>query len=266
LNFDPKQLCGNLEYYFFSEKHMPNEIKSLNFKNSFIQTLSAQDVEDLCSCLESVEMPLGMKIYDPYCEIKHIYFPETSIISIVTLLQSGNGVETAIVGKEGFSGVETILAENGVPREAMVQLGGMGYRAKVSDFKHLFEKNKTFSEQVLRYLYPFVTQIAQNSACLCYHSIEKRLARWLLMFHERAASDELQLTQEFIAMMLGVHRQNLNKNINKLQQENLISYNRGRIRILSRAGLLESSCECYEVIKTAFAGYLRQSENFSNGN
>lgn len=236
----------------------------LSFNNYFIRSLSPEDVKELDACLEPIEMQLGMKIYDPYCEITHVYFPETSIISIVTLLQNGNGVETAIVGKEGFSGVETILSENAVPREAMVQLGGTGYRAKTADFKRLFEKHKSFSEQVLLYLYPFITQIAQNSVCLCYHPIEKRLARWLLMFHERAVGDELKLTQEFISLMLGVHRQNLNKDINKLQKENLISYNRGRITILNRQGLLETSCECYEVIKTAFAGYLRQIEESSD--
>lgn len=240
---------------------MAKNMQLPNFNNNFIQSLSARDFEELNSFLEPIEMPLGMNIYEPCSEITHIYFPETSIISIVTLLQNGSGVETAIIGKEGFSGVETVLSEKSVPRQAVVQLGGAGYRMKVGDFKKLFEEQKLFSERVLHYLYPFITQIAQNSACLCYHSIEKRLARWLLMFHERAGGDELQLTQEFIALMLGVHRQNLNKSLGKLQQANLISYNRGRIRIVNREQLRRASCECYEIIKTAFADYLSPERN-----
>lgn len=239
---------------------MQQELKNKDFRNYFIRCLTEKESGNFDSHLEFIEMPLGMKIYNPNEEISHIYFPETSIISIVTLLENGSGVETSIVGYEGFSGIETILSKNAVPREAMVQLGGNGYRMKVENFRNLFGENKLFAQNVLHYLYPFITQIAQNSACLCYHSIEKRLARWLLMFHERAASDELKLTQEFIAMMLGVHRQNLNKNISKLQQENLIRYNRGHIRIVDREGLLRVSCECYEVIKKAFDGYLKRPE------
>lgn len=232
-------------------------------KNHFIRRMRDKDGAQFDSHLELIEMPLEMKIYDPNEPISYIYFPETSIVSIVTLLENGSGVETSIVGREGFSGVETILMESAVPREAMVQLGGYGYRMKVEKFRTLFAEDKAFAQQVLHYLYPLITQIAQNSACLCYHPIEKRLARWLLMFHERAASDELKLTQEFIAMMLGVHRQNLNKSLGKLQQEKLISYNRGNIKIVDREGLTCVSCECYEVIRTAFNGYLdRFKENF----
>lgn len=239
---------------------MPKDSENKIYNNRLVRCLSENESKQFNSLLEPVEMPLGMKIYDPHAEITHVYFPETSIISIVTLLQSGSGVETAIVGSEGFSGVETILSENAVPREAIVQLSGTGHRMKIDKFKKLFAENKLFSQNVLHYLYPFITQIAQNSACLCYHPIEKRLARWLLMFHERAATDELKLTQEFIAMMLGVHRQNLNKSLNKLQENNLISYNRGRIRIVNRSALLDVSCECYEIIRSSFENYLQRVE------
>lgn len=230
--------------------------------NYFIHYLGGK-LPEFSENLERVEMPLGMKIYDPDAEIRYIYFPETSIISIVTMIQNGSGVETAIVGKEGFSGVETVLSEKSVPREAMVQLAGFGNRIKTEIFKKFFVENEIFAARVLHYLYPFITQIAQNSACLCYHPVEKRLARWLLMFHERADRDELRLTQEFVALMLGVHRQNLNKSFNNLQKEGLISYCRGRIEIVDREGLLGASCECYAIIQDAFANYLTQAEKFS---
>ncbi len=225
-------------------------------RNLFLNNLSPPEMKTIEHHLEAVEMPLGMRIYNPFEEIKHIYFPDTSIISIVTLLESGSGVETGIVGKEGFSGIETVLLGNSVPREAMVQLGGDGYRMKVEDFRSVFGDSRKFSAKVLHYLYAYITQIAQNSVCLCYHPIEKRLARWLLMFHERATSDELQLTQEFIALMLGVHRPNLNKSISGLQKKNFISYHRGCINILDRDGLESISCECYKVIKHDFDRYL----------
>lgn len=233
------------------------------YHNYFVRHLQGKDLADFSENLELIEMPLGMKIYDPDTEIKHVYFPETSIVSIVTTTQNGSGVETAIVGKEGIAGVETVLSGGSVPREAVVQLAGFGYRVKTEIFRSYFVDNSVFAAQVLRYLCPFITQIAQNSACLCYHPIEKRLARWLLMFHERADRDELRLTQEFIALMLGVHRQNLNKSVGKLQKDNLIKYWRGRIQIIDRKGLLKASCECYEIIQNAFADYLQDLEKIS---
>ncbi len=232
----------------------------LERRNLFLRNLPTDTRRKIENCLESVAMPLGMEIYQPYEDIKYVYFPETSIISVVTQLQNGSGVETGIVGKEGFSGIEIVLGENCSPREAMVQLGGVGFRMKTEAFRTFFGGDQKFSALVLRYLYAFITQIGQNSVCLCYHPIKNRLARWLLMFHERAATDELKLTQEFIALMLGVHRPSLSKHTGELQNKKLISYNRGLISILDREGLKNAACECYDTIKHDFDKYLQNAK------
>lgn len=226
---------------------MLNPIKEIP-RNYILNSLPPEVYEKIAPLLEPVEMPHAETIYQPYKKIEHIYFPENSVISIVTNLENGSCVETGIIGNDGLSGTETILTEDASPREAMVQLAGFGNRLKVEDFQTLFNSEKVFAKRVMRYVYSFIGQISQNPACLCFHTIEKRLARWLLMFHDRADRDEMLLTQEFIAVMLGVHRPSVTKFAGKLQEMNLIRYNRGKITILDRPGLLQISCECYETI------------------
>lgn len=219
------------------------------FENLILRALTGETYEKAAANLEVVEMPLGQKIYAPDEKISQIYFPETSVISVVTYLENGDCVETGIIGKEGVSGTETVLSRDSSPREAMVQLAGTGNRMKVKIFRELFASEETFREIVLQYVYNFIVQISQNPACLCYHNVEKRLARWLLSFQDRAVSDELNLTQEYIAVMLGVHRPSVSKCAKRLQDMGLIDYTRGKIKILDRNGLMNVSCECYDVIK-----------------
>jgi len=223
-------------------------LSQANTRNLILKSIPADVYEKIVSHLELVEMPLGELIHRPYEKIQHVYFPETSVISVVTYLENGSSIETGIIGCDGLSGTETVLSEAVSPREAMVQLGGFGNRMPVKDFQTFFESEKPFAKLVMRYIYSFIGQISQNPACLCYHTIEKRLARWLLMFHDRAAGDELRLTQEFIAVMLGVHRPSVTKIAAELQRQGLIEYTRGLIKILDRPRLLDISCECYETI------------------
>lgn len=218
-------------------------------RNFILNSLSTDIYSQISPRLEFVEMPHGKMIYQPYEKIEYVYFPENSVISIVTNIENGNAVETGIIGNDGLSGTETILTENASPREAMVQLAGFGHRLKVRDFQDLFDSEKLFAKLVMRYIYSFIGQISQNPACLCFHTIEKRLARWLLMFHDRADRDEMYLTQEFIAVMLGVHRPSVSIAAGKLQKLGLINYHRGKITMLDRMGLLQTTCECYETIK-----------------
>ena len=217
-------------------------------RNIILRSLTDAGYRQILPCLEPVEMPLGRFIYQPEEKIKYIYFPETSVISVVTRLQNGSCVETGIIGNDGISGAETVLAEDSSPREAMVQHGGVGNRMKVKDFRDFCHSDENLSKAVKRYIYSFIGQISQNPACLCFHVIESRLARWLLMFQDRVGGDELNLTQEFIAVMLGVHRPSVSRCAGKLQEQNLINYNRGKIKILDRSGLLENACECYKTI------------------
>lgn len=204
--------------------------------------------------LEKIEMRLGEYLYHPAEKIERIYFPETSVISIVMVLENGETIESGIIGREGFSGAAVLLSRELSPQEATVQLSGEGYFMPIEDFKKLFDENKIFRDVALDYLYAFVAQISQNAACLCHHAVNQRLARWLLLFADRADSENLVLTQEFIAQMLGVHRPTVSKSANELQKKGLIAYNRGTVRITDRAGLEDFSCECYRTISRLVKG------------
>lgn len=224
-------------------------------KNAILKSLSVAELEKVEKNLERIEMPLGKVLYYPTEKIEHIYFPETCVISVVNVLENGDTVESGIIGKEGFSGAAVILSEEVSPLEATIQLTGDIFCLPVSTFKEIFEKNKDFRDEALRYIYSFITQISQNAACLCHHNIDQRLARWLLMFADRADSESFSLTQEFIAQMLGVHRPTVSKNANDLQKKGFISYNRGSIKILDREGLENFTCECYAAINQSLGSF-----------
>lgn len=203
--------------------------------------------------LKYSEMPLGKLLYNPHEKIEYVYFPETAVISIVTMLSDGRCVEAGIIGNEGMAGAFAAFGEDISPREATVQLGGAGWSLNVEDFRRVFEENKDFRCEVLRFVYGFVAQISQNAACICHHQVGQRLARWFLMCDDRAPSETLELTQEFIAQMLGVHRPTVSKNANELQKMGLIKYNRGTVKILDRTGLENLACECYAEINRNLA-------------
>lgn len=213
--------------------------------------------EDLKSALmeklEKINMPLGELLLSPMQKIDFVYFPETSVISIVTLLENGSAIESGIIGRDGLSGTSIIMGEDYSPREATVQLGGEGWRMKADDFREFFDKYPSFRGLVLHYIYAFIAQISQNAICLCYHVIEQRLARWLLMFDDRSDRKQLKMTQEFISQMLGVQRPSVSVSAKNLQDQGLISYNRGTIEILDRERLEKYTCECYESINLALA-------------
>ncbi len=223
--------------------------------NKVLNSLSAAEFKEIEKRLEKIEMILGNVLYYPGEKIEYVYFPETSVISIVMVLENGDTVESGIIGKEGFSGAAVILSEDISPQEATVQLSGEGYRLPVKDFKKLFEENKKFRSAALHSIYAFIAQISQNAACLCHHKIENRLARWFLMFSDRAERKALEMTQEFIAQMLGVHRPTVSKNANNLQKDGFISYNRGTVKIIDREGLENFACECYKAINQSLNGY-----------
>ncbi len=223
-------------------------------ENLILKKLSQKVFTSINPHLETVEMPLTELLYMPKQRIKYIYFPDTSVISVVTTLQSGDGVEAGIIGREGVLGATNIFADNISNLEATVQLGGIGRRMKTSVFTEFFNTEIEFRNIILSYVYSFIAQISQNSACLCYHNIEKRLARCLLMFDDRKAGNKLVLTQEYIAQMLGVRRPSVSVNAKKLQDYGLIEYNRGIIKVLDRPKLTGFACECYGEINQSLNG------------
>ena len=230
--------------------------KPHNSKNLILSFLANEEFEEISPKLERVEMTLGDILNFPQEQIRKVYFPETSVISIVTLLENGMGVESGIIGREGISGSSVILTDKEAFSEATVQLSGEGFALGVEEFRKFFDTNENFRRVIFKYIHAFISQISQNAACLSYHTIEKRLARWLLMFHDRASCAKMEMTQEFISQMLGVHRPSVSKSANKLQKLGFIAYNRGVIEILDRSGLEEFSCECYKTINRSLSSYI----------
>lgn len=214
-------------------------------QNLFLKSLPGEKYERLLPGLELTRFAIAEKVYLPDETIKYVYFPNNMVASVVTDLENGSTIETGIIGKDGIIGIEIVLSAGRATREVNIQLAGDCFRLKSEIFKAAFENDAFIREQVLRYVGSYISQISQNSACLLFHEIGQRLCRWLLMFHDRSTNDELKLTQEFIALMLGVHRPSVSKNAKKLQQKGFIRYNRGKITVLDRKGLEEYSCECY---------------------
>lgn len=237
------------------------KLEVIKSKNLILNSLTESEFNEISNKLEEVDMPLGDLLYSPYEKLEYVYFPLTSVISIVTLLENGSAIESGIIGREGVSGATVVLTDEATAfSETTIQLSGKGLKMRVEDFKEFFEENKNFRKLVLNYIHAFITQISQNAACLSYHNIEKRLARWLLMFNDRSEAGVMDMTQEFIAQMLGVHRPSVSKNANKLQKLDLITYNRGAIKILDRKALEVYSCECYETINRSLTRYLNLRE------
>jgi len=225
-------------------------------KNLFLAALPAEEFERLKPHLEHVDLKLGDIIHRSDELIRYVYFPEHSVISIVTYLEEGTTIETGIVGREGLAGISVILSDDVSPREATVQVSDGAWRMKAQTFKTEFERGGAINRLALRFVYAFIAQISQNAACSHYHQIEARLARWLLTLQDRVESDELRITQEYISQMLGVQRPTVTNSAIRLQEQGLIRYARGRITILDRQGLENTTCECYQAIKEAYNKYL----------
>jgi CRP-like cAMP-binding protein len=226
-------------------------------RNHFLSSLPEEDYQRLKPHLESVEMEISEFVHAPYEPISYLYFPEKAVVSVVTFLEDGSSIETGIIGNEGVAGIGAILAEDVSPREASIQVADGLLKIKAENFKAEFERSHSLRRLSLRFVFAFIAQISQNVACVQRHRIDKRLARWLLMVQDRVEADELIITQEFIAQMLGVHRPGVTESAIKLQEQRLIRYTRGRVTILDRKGLENIACECYGAIKEAYDKYLK---------
>lgn len=224
------------------------------FKNNLIfSALPPDEYERLSSHLEEVELPLGKVLYSPEESIRHAYFPLSGAVSIVTVLRDGGSVEAGVIGNEGVVGIPLVLGVDIEPnRRAQVQIAGSGMRLKASVLKDEFKRGERLHDLLLRYLHAFITQLSQTAACNRMHRLEERLARWLLTCQDRLRSDELQLTQEFIAEMLGVRRAGVSVAATQLEQRGLIRHKRGYIHVYDRPGLEAASCECYEVVNREY--------------
>ncbi|MBD3894743.1 Crp/Fnr family transcriptional regulator [Halomonas sp. ML-15] len=205
---------------------------------------------------EPATLVFGEVLVEPGAVIEHVYFPVDSFISLIVSLDDGDRLEVAMAGREGMMGVSLLLGVRESPLCALVQGAGAALRMDAARFQHLLLSCPALHKRLLRYLYVVMNQLAQTAACTHFHQVEARLARWLLMTHDRASSNNLQLTHEFLAVMLGVRRAGITQAAMALQARGLISYQRGNITVLDRAGLIEASCGCYHADRLLYARVL----------
>jgi CRP-like cAMP-binding protein len=221
-------------------------------QNHLLAALPAEDYARLLPDLELIEMPLEWAVYESGGHMGHVYFPTTSIVSLLYVMESGASAEIAVVGNEGVVGIALFMGGETTPSRAVVQSEGNGYRLKASILKREFALGGYLQRLALRYTQTLITQMAQTAVCNRHHAVDQQLCRWLLLSLDRLPSNELRMTQELIANMLGVRREGVTEAAGKLQAAGLIHYSRGKITVLDRPKLEERVCECYGVVKKEF--------------
>lgn len=206
--------------------------------------------------LEQVDLDLGQVTYEAGCSPSYVYFPLTAIISLLYVLESGESAEIAVVGNEGMVGFALIMGGDSTPSRAVVQSAGKALRMKAHFMKHEFNLVPPVMHLMLRFTQALITQMAQTAVCNRHHSVDQQLCRWLLISIDRLQGNELVMTQELIANMLGVRREGVTEAAGKLQRAGLIDYRRGHIAVLNREGLEKRTCECYQVVRKEYARLL----------
>ena len=201
--------------------------------------------------LEFVDLPLGKVLYESGGLQSHVYFPTTSIVSLLYVMENGASAEIAVVGNEGVIGISLFMGGESTTSRAVVQSAGRAFRLSAAVMKDEFNRAPVF-HLLLRYTQALITQMAQTAVCNRHHSLDQQLCRWLLLSLDRLEGDVLVMTQELIANMLGVRREGVTESALKLQKDGLIQYARGRIEVLDRTGIEERCCECYQVVKTEY--------------
>jgi CRP-like cAMP-binding protein len=221
-------------------------------ENRLLAALPDAEYQILLPHLEPVPMPLGMAVYESGGPQGYVYFPTDSIVSLLYVLESGASTEIAVTGNEGLVGISLFMGGETTPSRAVVQSAGQGYRARAAILKKRFESGGDVQVLLLRFTQALITQMTQTAVCNRHHAVHQQLCRWLLLMLDRLASDEVHMTQELIANMLGVRREGVTEAAGQLQADGLIEYSRGRIRVLDRQRLEASVCECYAVVKREY--------------
>jgi len=229
---------------------MPSDHSPL--QNHLLAALPTAEFDRLSSHLELVPMPLGEVLYESGGVLTHVYFPTTSIVSLLYVLENGASAEIAVVGNEGILGISLFMGGETTPSRAVVQSAGYGYRLAAQLLKREFNRAGPVLRLLLRYTQALITQMTQTAVCNRHHSVEQQLCRWLLLSLDRLSADSLTMTQELIANMLGVRREGVTQAAGHLQRDGLIRYSRGRIEVLDRPRLEKTVCECYAVVKLEF--------------
>jgi len=218
-------------------------------QNHLLAALPAQDYERMVPHLELLPLALGAALYESGSQQQYVFFPTASIVSLLYVMQDGSSAEIAVVGNEGVVGIALFMGGETTPSRAVVQSAGYAYRLRASLLKKEFERGGPLQYLLLRYTQALITQMAQTAVCNRHHSVEQQLCRWLLLSLDRLPSNELTMTQELIANMLGVRREGVTEAAGRLQSAGLIQYSRGKIVVLDRPKLEARVCECYAVVK-----------------
>ncbi|EPG5418554.1 Crp/Fnr family transcriptional regulator [Pseudomonas aeruginosa] len=226
---------------------MTNDVSPL--QNHLLAALTQEIQERLIPHLERVTLPLGKVLYESGDALRHVYFPTDAIVSLLYVMEDGASAEISVVGNEGLIGVAVFMGGESTPSRAIVQSAGHAYRLPGQKLKDEFNRHGEMLQLMLRYTQALITQMAQTAVCNRHHSIDQQLCRWLLLSLDRLPSNQLSMTQELIANMLGVRREGVTEAAGKLQKLGVIKYSRGRITVLDRPQLEALCCECYAVVK-----------------
>ena len=226
--------------------------------NRILDALPRRDFERLHAHLEPVPLKLKQVLYRPGDKMPFVYFPVSGMLSVVSLLQDGSAVEVGTVGEEGLAGLPALLGAAASPHEVVVQGKGNGFRIGADTLRHEFDRSASFRGIILKFAELFLAEISQTAACNGRHSLEARCARWLLTMRDRLHADHFPMSQEFLAMLLGVRRTGVTAAALDLRRRKLIEYRYGRINILDRAGLEAAACECYAIIRELHDRFLRE--------
>jgi CRP-like cAMP-binding protein len=221
-------------------------------RNYLLASLPDAELRRWLPLLETVDLPLGLALYESGQTLSHVYFPTTAIVSLLSLLEDGGTAEIAVVGSEGVVGISLFMGGESTPSRAVVQSAGRGFRLSSQAIKEAFNRNGPVMRLMLRYTQALITQMSQTAVCNRHHTLDKQLCRWLLLSMDRLQGNDLVMTQELIANMLGVRREGVTEAALKLQTAGLIQYARGHITVLDRPGLEQRTCECYAVVKKEY--------------
>jgi CRP-like cAMP-binding protein len=221
-------------------------------KNHLLACLKDDELARWLPRLEAVEMPLGQVLYESGRTLSHVYFPTTSIVSLLYVMENGASAEIAVTGYEGIVGISLFMGGESTPSRAVVQSAGAGFRLPAHTIKDEFNRAGPMMHLLLRFTQALITQMSQTAVCNRHHSLDTQLCRWLLLSLDRLQGNELVMTQELIANMLGVRREGVTEAALKLQAAGLIRYARGHISVLDRPGLEQRTCECYAVVKDEY--------------
>ena len=231
--------------------------------NLLLATLPAAEWERVRRHFKPIFTPLDDVLYEPKMAVDHIYFPTTSVISVSCVMNDGRADALTLIGREGFAGVELSLGSGPAPCRAVVLSEGWAYRIKRNLLTEELDRSGLLRSMLLRYAQSYITQVAQTTVCNRHHSIDQQLSRWLLMFSDRLASNEVLLTHEHIAELMGVRRESVSEAAGKLQAAGYIRNRRGRISVVDRGGLEACACECYEIVKRETDRLLQMSRRIT---